>query len=89
MATKSKQESEVGATHSFIDETVAHVGAVKSLVPAATTAAMQRHTAREVQLTGGFWVLLGHLNTHLSRLARRTLDLFQNDWKQNSITGFV
>lgn len=53
----------------LVDKRVTCVGAVKGLVGAAAAAPMQRHTAREVELTGGFWVFLGDLNTHLSGLA--------------------
>lgn len=53
----------------LVDERVTRVGAVKGLVGAAPAAPMQRRAAREVELTGGFWVLFGHLDTHLSGLA--------------------
>lgn len=59
----------IAVTHCFVDKRVACVGAVKGFTAAASTAAMQRHTARKVQLTGGFWVFFGDLNAHLSWLA--------------------
>lgn len=55
------------------------VGAVIGLVVAASTAPMQRHAAREVELTGGFWVFFGDLDTHLSGLAGGPLDLLEDD----------
>lgn len=63
----------------LVDERVACVGAVKGLVGAASAAAMQRHTAREVELTGGFWVFFGDLDADLSGLARSSLDLLEDD----------
>lgn len=59
----------IAVTHCFVDKRVARVGAVKGLTAAASAAAMQRHTARQVQLTGGFWVFFGDFNAHLSWLA--------------------
>lgn len=53
----------------LVDERVTCVRAVEGLVCAASATSMQRHTAREVELTGGFWVFFGDLNTHLSGLA--------------------
>lgn len=63
----------------LVDKRVTCVGAVKSLVVAASTAAMQGHAAREVELTGGFWVFFGDLDADLSGLARGSLDLLQDD----------
>lgn len=57
------------AAYCLVDKRVARIGAVKGLVGAASATPMQRHTAREVELTGGFWVLFGDLDTHLSGLA--------------------
>lgn len=53
----------------FVDKRVARVGAVKGFIGAASTTPMQRHTAGEVEPTGGFWIFFGHLNAHLSGLA--------------------
>lgn len=66
-------------SYCLVDECVAGVGAVKGFVVAAAATAMQRHAARNVELAGGFWVFFGHLNAHLSGLARGPLDLLQDD----------
>lgn len=56
-------------TYCLVDKRVTCIGAVKGLVGAASTTPMQRHTAREVELTGGFWVFFGDLDTDFSGLA--------------------
>lgn len=63
------------ASYCLVDEGVAGVAAIKRLIVAAAATAMQRHAAGHVELVGGFWILLGHLHTHLSGLARGPLDL--------------
>ncbi len=75
-----KERRESGCTtYCLVDKRVTCVRAVKGLVGAASAAPMQCHAAREVELTGGFWVFFGDLNTHLSGLARGPLDLFEDD----------
>lgn len=63
----------------LVHKRVTCICAVKSFVVAASTATMQRHTMREVELTGGFWVFFSDFNAHLSGLARGSLDLLQDD----------
>lgn len=71
---KMQEGSRCGA-YRLVYERVARVGAVMSLTGAASAAPMQRHAAREVELTGGFWVFFGDLDAHLSGLARSPLHL--------------
>lgn len=63
------------ASYRLVDEGIAGVAAVIGLIVAAAPTAMQRHAAGHIELVGGLWVLLGHLHTHLSGLARGPLDL--------------
>lgn len=77
---KERRESSC-TTYRLVDKRVTCVGAVIGLVGAASAAPMQRHAAREVELTGGFWVFFGDLNAHLSGLAWGPLYLLKDDWK--------
>lgn len=68
-----------GSAHRLVDQRVARVAAVVGLRLAASAAAVQHHAAGEVELTGGFWVLFGDLDAHLSGLAGGPLDLLHDD----------
>lgn len=62
-------------SYCLVDKGEAGVATIKGLVVAAAATAMQCHAAGHVELVGGFWILFGHLHTHLSGLARGPLDL--------------
>lgn len=77
------------ASYRLVDKRVARVAAVKGVCVAAAAAAVQRHAAGHIDWAGGFWVLLGHLHTHLSGLARGPLDLLQDDWETRTGRCFL
>lgn len=63
-------------TYCLVHKCITCICAVKGLIGAASSTPMQGYTAGNIEMTGGFWVLFGNLDTHFSGLAGCPLDLF-------------